>query len=346
MTQGIASGGYSNENGEDNAERQIVYVTQENVNAITLDVITNSKKQTTTATGLAEILKLRAKGYDTRNLIIRIIGTLKAENVTGINSNGYLEIKKCQNITIEGVGDDAAVYGFGMLIRDATNIEIRNLGFMLFSDDGISLDTGNNNIWIHNNDIFYGAPGSDSDQVKGDGSCDVKKFSNYITISYNHFWDSGKASLCGLKEEQEYFVTYHHNWFDHSDSRHPRIRLGSVHIYNNYYDGNAKYGVGVTTGASAYVEKNVFRNCKYPMLSSLQGTEFKLGNKTFSGESGGMIKAYDNTITGASSIIYASEDMTQFDAYDAKTRDEQVPDTYVTYNGNTTYNNFDTKETM
>ena len=86
---------------------------------------------------------------------------------------------------------------------------------------------------------------------------DLKNDSQYITISYNHFWDSGKMSLCGMKSETgENFITYHHNWFDHSDSRHPRIRTMSVHVYNNYYDGNSKYGVGVTMGASDFVESN------------------------------------------------------------------------------------------
>ena len=298
VTGGNSSGGY-NENGELPTNAQVIYVSKDNVNTVTLDVVKDSKGNTETGVGLAAILNLRKKGYDTTPLVIRIIGTLRESDITGLNPNGYLEIKQSSNTTLEGVGDDATIYGFGFLIRNAINIEVRNLGFMLFPDDGISLDTGNNNIWIHNNDIFYGAPGSDSDQVKGDGSCDVKKFSNYVTVSFNHFWDSGKASLCGLGEKQEYFVTYHHNWFDHSDSRHPRIRTGTVHVYNNYYDGNSKYGVGVTTGASAFVEANVFRNCKYPMLSSLQGTEYYQNSTTFSSEPGGIIKAYNNQVSGA-----------------------------------------------
>lgn len=181
----------------------------------------------------------------------------------------------------------------------ANNLEIRNLGVKAFYDDGISLDTDNTNIWVHNNDIFYGQ-NKGGDQQKGDGSCDVKANSTYVTVSYNHFWDSGKCSLCGMHQDSgtgEFFVTYHHNWFDHSDSRHPRIRVGTIHIYNNYFDGNSKYGVGITTGGSSFVENNYFRNCYHPVLSSKQGTD-ALGNGTFSGEDGGMIKMFNNTITG------------------------------------------------
>ena len=129
-----------------------------------------------------------------------------------------------------------------------------------------------------------------------------------------------------MSDSSEFLVTYHHNWFDHSDSRHPRIRVATVHIYNNYFDGNSKYGVGTTKGSSAFVEANYFRNCKYPMMSSLQGTD-ALGDGTFSGENGGMIKAYNNKIEGADSIIYANSDAgttaansTEFDAYLASSR--------------------------
>lgn len=152
-----------------------------------------------------------------------------------------------------------------------------------------------------------------------------------------------------MSDTEEFMVTYHHNWFDHSDSRHPRIRVGSIHIYNNYFDGNAKYGVGVTKGASAFVESNYFNNNKSPMMSSLQGTDAK-GDGTFSGEAGGMIKAYNNKVVGASSLIYAnsnagtqSANAKSFDAYLAAKRAETVPSTYKTVSGGTVYNNFDTK---
>lgn len=343
------SGAY-NDDGTVPSNAQIVYITDETKDSVTLDVITNSKGSKTTCKGLTDILAKRQKGYDTTPLIIRLVGQIN--DPSGLNSNGYLQIKGCKNMTIEGIGEDASAYGWGILIRDSQNVEIRNIAVMLFDDDGISLDTNNANIWIHNNEIFYGNAGSDKDQAKGDGSCDVKQNSTYVTVSYNHFWDSGKCSLCGMSDTEEFFVTYHHNWFDHSDSRHPRIRVGSIHVYNNYYDGNSKYGVGVTKGSSAFVEANYFRNCKNPMMSSLQGTD-ALGEGTFSNEAGGMIKAYNNTIIGASSLIYANAksdtsdaNANSFDAYLASSASEQVPSSYKTVSGGTTYNNFDTASTM
>lgn len=149
------------------------------------------------------------------------------------------------------------------------------------------------------------------------------------------------------------YITYHHNWFDHSDSRHARVRTMSVHMYNNYYDGNAKYGVGSTMGSSIYIENNYFRNCKYPMLSSNQGTD-ALGEGTFSGENGGIIKAYGNEIVGATGIIYANAasvtgeaaNSTTFDAYLASSASEKVPSSYKTAAGGTSYDNFDTTKDL
>lgn len=340
------SGGY-NDNGTVPSNAQIIYITPKTANTVTLSVITSSKGTKTACTGLVSILAARQKGYDKTPLIIRLIGQVKGANISGLNSSGYLQVKGCYNATIEGVGQDATVYQWGLLVRSAHNVEIRNLGVMLFPDDGISLDTGNENIWVHNNDIFYGAPGSDADQVKGDGSCDVKGFSDYITVSYNHFWDSGKVSLCGMSDSKEFRVTYHHNWFDHSDSRHPRIRVGTVHVYNNYFDGNSKYGVGNTSGGSAFVEANYFRNCKYPMMISQQGTDVYTDSVgTFSGEPGGMIKAYNNTVEGATRLVYQTSSATQFDAYLVTAKTQKVPNTSKTVNGGNVYNNFDTASTM
>ena len=344
-----ASGAY-NDDGTLKKDAQVIYVTPET--AKTCTAVVNGKE----VTGFQSILdaKQSAGTKDTSPLDFRIVGCVTADDVDHFSSSAegiQLKGKSAyteMNITIEGVGEDAAVQGFGFLVRNSGNVEFRNFAVMAFMDDGVSLDTKNCNIWVHNMDIFYGSTGGDSDQAKGDGSVDIKGASTNVTVSYVHFWDSGKCSLCGMSDSAEFLVTYHHNWFDHSDSRHPRIRVASVHIYNNYFDGNAKYGVGTTKGSSAFVEANYYRNCKNPMMSSMQGTD-ALGQGTFSGENGGMIKAYNNITVGASSLIYANSDAgtakadaVSFDAYLASSREETVPSSYKTVAGATTYNNIDT----
>ncbi|WP_407426313.1 hypothetical protein [Treponema sp.] len=324
----------------------VLYVTKDNAKTITYN----------DCTGLQAILDESSVKKLTVPLDIRVIGKLSKSDLDYIASSSEgLQIKNNKSpITFEGVGHDATIWGFGFLIRNSTHVEVSNLGIMCFMDDALSLDTQNYYSWMHNIDIFYGSTGGDSDQAKGDGSLDVKGKSNWQAYSYNHFWDSGKCSLCGMKSEStDSRLTYHHNWFDHSDSRHPRIRVQTVHIYNNYFDGNAKYGVGVTMGSSAFVESNFFRNPHDPMMSSGQGTD-ATGDGTFSGEAGGWIKAYNNKFyqlgyNGVKFQYMTNKDYpddSDIDAYVVDNRTDTVPSTLKTVSGGTTYSNFDTSESL
>lgn len=349
-----ASGGY-NDDGTVPSNAQIVYVTAATANTVSLAVKTDSKGNKTTATGLSAILQARGKGYDKTPLIIRMIGLIKDSQVTGLNNGNFLAFagsnnttRTISNITFEGVGEDAATYGYGFSFKRSMNIELRNVGIMLFGDDGVSMDTDNQNIWVHNNDFFYGKPGSDADQVKGDGTVDMKYNSSYITISYNHFFDSGKTTFSGgATETTTSYVTYHHNWFDHSDSRNPRLKVATCHVYNNYFDGVSGYGVGSTYGTSAFVEGNYFRNTKYPMLISKQGTDVYGGKSgTFSDQPGGIIKAFNNYVEGATRLVYQTQEPVQFDAYLVSSRTEAIPSTVTTVSGPYTYSNFDTASGM
>lgn len=347
---GETNGAY-NANGTLKQNAVVLYVTEETKDTVSLDVVTNSKGETTKAQGLQNILDLYKKGYDSRPLNIRIIGKVTDPSVLDggdivISGNSASKRLSC-GMTIEGVGEDATAYGYGIRIKNASNIEIRNLAIMLSdSDEGdnIGLQQENDHIWVHNCDFFYGEAGSDSDQAKGDGALDCKK-STYVTFSYNHFFDNGKVNLLGLSEDttEGLYITYHHNWYDHSDSRHPRCRFYSAHVYNNYYDGNAKYGIGACLGSSVFAESNYFRNCVKPMMISMQGSDT---SGTFSSEDGGMIKAYNNYMVGQKSYIAYTENHEDFDAYEVSTATETVPSSVTSLKGGNTYNNFDTSDIM
>ena len=340
-------GAYNND-GTLKSGASVLYVTEANKNTVKMKI------GNTEYTGVAAITQAIKTKNNCQPVAIRIIGqvTLSGLSCSDMSSAYAIGVKGAANVTFEGVGDDATLYTAGVAAFQSSSIEVRNLGLMNWGGgkdgDGITLKQSVG-VWVHNNDVFYGNAGSDGDQAKGDGSMDLKDNSQYVTISYNHFWDSGKMSLCGMKSESgENWITYHHNWFDHSDSRHPRIRTMSVHVYNNYYDGNAKYGVGAAKDSEAFVEANYFRNSNYPMLSSMQGSDVLAGG-IFSGENGGVIKAFNNYVEGAKSLIYANSDAgtaaassTDFDAYLATTRDEKVPSTYKAKQGGKVYSNFDT----
>jgi pectate lyase len=325
----------------------IIYITQNTKNTISMNV---TGANANPCVGFQAILDGFKKGKDLRPLIVRMIGQitdpafLYSGDIVVENNNNAASF-----ITIEGVGDDAVADGWGIRIKNASNIELRNFGSMNVDSkegDNISVQQENDYVWVHNLDLFYGHAGSDADQIKGDGAMDVKR-STYVTLSYNHFWDTGKSNLLGLSEgtTSGLFITYHHNWYDHSDSRHPRVRYYSAHVYNNYYDGIAKYGVGSTMGSSVFVESNLFRNCKYPMLTSMQGTDiFYDGTGTFSSEDGGTIKSFNNAISGQTRYIpyHSTNYPVEFDAVEATTRGEIISSAIKSKKGANTYNNFDT----
>ena len=364
----------------------VLYITESNKDKISMEITTSSKGATTSCTGIVAILTAIKKGYETRPFDIRIVGNVTNSGAIGSDSNFKgdimvdLGVKSAESLTtpmtIEGVGFDATANGWGVRLKNAGYVEVRNLGFInCDSDEGdnIGLQQGNYYVWVHHNDMFYGNAGSDADQVKGDGALDCKK-SNWITFSYNHFVDNGKCNLLGLSEgiksyeDNAYYITYHHNWYDHSDSRHPRCRYYNAHVYNNYYDGNAKYGAGSTLGSSVYMQNNYFRNCKYPMLTSMQGSDLyatsntrNTDNATFSKEDGGTIKSYGNVMTGTyyfipynASTIYTAgkeeaatvrgiDSSKDFDAIVVDDPSAEISSSITSYEGANYYSNFDIK---
>jgi pectate lyase len=366
---GRVPGGYKADGTpKDNAV--IVYITPNTKNTVSLNITGASANP---CIGLQNILYAIKKGKDTRPFIFRLIGNITDMTVM---EGGDVVIENSNNaasyVTIEGVGTDAVANGWGVRLKSASNIEVSNLGFMNCNStagDNVGMQQDNDHVWVHNCDLFYGNAGSDADQIKGDGALDNKS-STYITLSYNHFWDNGKASLLGLSEGTTagLYITYHHNWFDHSDSRHPRVRYYTTHVYNNYFDGVSKYGAGSTMGSSLFVEGNYFRNSKHPMMTSLQGTDIwdeanQVNNAgalgTFSGEDGGSIKAFNNTFdasNGTNNMRFVAyndpnplynisgkiSSTTDFDAYVATSRGETVSSAVKSKSGANTYNNFDT----
>ena len=340
-------GAYNND-GTLKAGAKVLYITAKTAKTVSTTVNTGKLE---TITGLQSIIDAYSKGKDKTPIAFRIIGKVNLSDLDHISSSAEgLQIKGAMmNMTFEGVGDDATVYGFGFLLREAESVEFRNFAIMRCLDDAMSLDTKNSHVWIHNMDLFYGKKGSAADQAKGDGTVDIKGDSKYVTVAYNRFWDNGKASMCGMKSETgENWITYHHNWFDHSDSRMARVRTMSVHMYNNYYQHCDVYGIGATMGSSVFMESNYFDATKRPIMSSLQGTDAK-GDGTFSGEKGGLIKAYGNVFANKPenfSYIPYAENNTSFDAYEVSDPSEQVPASVKTLVGGTSYNNFDTNSSL
>ncbi|MGP4115302.1 pectate lyase family protein [Streptomyces sp. 4N509B] len=171
------------------------------------------------------------------------------------------------NKSILGLGDDAEITGGGLQLgsttRPGTNVIIRNLRFTGASDDSLSVTNAAHHVWIDHCDFSSGY----------DGLLDIKRESDYVTVSWCHFHDHSKSCLLGhsdtyTADRGRLRVTYHHNFFDGTDQRHPRVRFAEpVHVYNNYYRNNALYGVASTEDAGVLVEGNYFENVAHPIYS-------------------------------------------------------------------------------
>ena len=126
------------------------------------------------------------------------------------------------------------------------NVIIRNLTFRNATDDSINVQMFSHHVWIDHNDLAQGY----------DGLIDIKRGSSYVTVSWNHTHHHTKNMLLGhddgngAQDIGRLKVTYHHNWFDQTPQRNPRVRFGEpVHVYNNYYVYNTDVGVACQANA-------------------------------------------------------------------------------------------------
>ncbi len=182
--------------------------------------------------------------------VVRVSGTISCSGMISVGSNK----------TILG-NSGATIAGCGLNVSNASNVIIRNIAFRDWDDDAINVQYSTR-VWVDHNSFTNGY----------DGAVDVKRASDYVTISWNRVYGHDKSMLLGHSDDNasedrgHLRVTYHHNWFDGSGTRHPRVRFGNpVHVYNNYYNNN-EYGVASTMGAGVLVEGNYFEGVDEPTL--------------------------------------------------------------------------------
>ena len=184
-------------------------------------------------------------------LIVRVSGRVKL--------GGTVRVKPQK--TIVGQGADAALTGGGLNLRSTSQVIVRNLSIHDSPDDAVNIE-GSHHVWIDHCDL----------SKCRDGLLDIKAASDFVTVSWNRFHDHEKTCLLGHSDNPKVLagdkghlrVTYHHNFFDGSQTRHPRVRIGeTVHVFNNYYR-DCEYGVASVSDAGVLVEGNFFENVKNP----------------------------------------------------------------------------------
>ena len=349
--EGVTGIGAYNDDGTLKSNAVVVYVTEENKNTVQLPGYTGSQYPAgignilnyksedangVTGGGKIDIVQqLRAEGIP---LDVRFVGKIRggdsntsnnppAENIKGLTgynttTNGgtkgdngmMIRVYKSSNVTIEGIGDDATLDGWGIQIISQTGyisqgFEFRNLNFTNTPEDAIGLEgtcaissspqtkewfesNGYAPIkfsWVHNNTFHQGfcKNPAESDKAEGDGSCDWKRGYGY-TMAYNHYINNHKTNLIGSSSSSiQYDASLHHNWYEKVESRQPLSRQANIHIYNTYFDGATSYAISPRAHAYIFSEGNYFGACKNPVDSAKEGSAtVKSYNDSFAGCNG------------------------------------------------------------
>ncbi|MFE9648595.1 pectinesterase family protein [Streptomyces sp. NPDC006365] len=169
--------------------------------------------------------------------VIRVSGSIDAEPFGS-------DIVVTSNKTIIGVGDTGEiVHGELHLNPGTSNVIIRNLTIRdsyvegdwdgkTTDFDAIQMDTVDH-VWIDHNRLTH----------MGDGLLDIRKDSQYITVSYNEFSNHNKALGIGWTTNVQTQITIDHNWFTGTKQRNPSAdNCAYAHLYNNYFSDQVDDG--------------------------------------------------------------------------------------------------------
>jgi len=205
-----------------------------------------------TVTTLSE---LQSRANQIGPLYILIEGMIDLSPLTGTGRYVIVSSHK----TIQGAGPGAGIRNGGFRVRGGErNIIFRNLNILDNPEDGIQLNGELSHVWIDQCTFMR----------NNDGAVDITNGANYITLSYNLFAESDRVSLISGSVDDaftdRYKVTFHHNWFNRTIQRHPRVRFGQVHVFNNYYQGVTMYGIGIGVSAQIISESNFFEGVTRP----------------------------------------------------------------------------------
>ena len=310
-TEGV---GAYNDDGTLKDNAIVLYVTNENKDSVTV-----TSKDGTTVTGIGNILNsvgqdagggenskggiantngdiIRKLANDGTPLVVRIIGNVEAPaGLTAYDSvdyggsvgdNGYMaRMSGGKDITIEGIGFDAVMDGWGLHFICQTadyakgigrSFEVRNIAFRNVPEDcvgmegqqeGSTLTAPVERCWIHHC-TFYAptiANPAESDKDGGDGACDFKR-GQYFTNAYCYYNGYHKTNLVGSSDSSlQYHLTYHHNYWKVCESRGPLARQANIHMYNNIFEGQTSYCMNPRANAYIFSEYNMFLKCKNPV---------------------------------------------------------------------------------
>ncbi|MFI7497009.1 pectinesterase family protein [Streptomyces sp. NPDC049687] len=174
--------------------------------------------------------------------VIRVKGSVAVEPFGS-------DIVVASDKTIIGVGDTGEIVHGELHLNPGThNVIIRNLTIRdsyvegdwdgkTTDFDAIQMDTVDH-VWIDHNRFTH----------MGDGLLDIRKDSQYITVSSNQFSNHNKAFGIGWTTNVLTQITIDHNWFTGTKQRNPSAdNCAYAHLYNNYLSAQVADGDPVWT---------------------------------------------------------------------------------------------------
>jgi pectate lyase/pectin methylesterase-like acyl-CoA thioesterase len=194
--------------------------------------------------------------------------------------------------TLIGIGPDAHIVNGGLALNQVSDVIVRNIRFSDAFDHFPAWDPKDNaqgewnseydnlllrgasRIWVDHCTFDDGdRPDANAATLLGrrmqhhDGLLDITRGASFITVSWNHFAQHDKTSLVGgsdrhTEDEGRLKLSFHHNLWEQTRERSPRVRFGQVHLFNNLHlvhEASAfGYSIGVGHRADVLSQHNVW----------------------------------------------------------------------------------------
>ncbi|KAF8775386.1 hypothetical protein HU200_004805 [Digitaria exilis] len=175
-------------------------------------------------------------------IVFDVSGTIRLSSAVRVSSHK----------TIDGRGRRVRLSGGGLKLSECEHVIVCALeieGGRGHDADAVQVKPRSRHVWVDRCTLRDFA----------DGLVDVTNGSTDVTVSRCHLAAHDKAVLIGGSsahvEDRRARVTIHHCFFDGTRQRHPRVRFGRVHLYNNYTRGWGIYAV------CASVESQIISQC-------------------------------------------------------------------------------------
>ena len=198
-------------------------------------------------------------------LTILVKGMISIPPTPDGGDTGGEQIRVSPNKTILGADANSGLLGGGLGMTRVWNVIVRNMTIARPNTeaaiDAIHIEKSHQ-IWIDHCDLSStGGTGT------YDGLVDISDHSDFVTVSWTHYHDHKDSGLVGRSDTSAAaaedagteHVTYDHDWF-HNLATGPRIRVGTVHVLNNFFDQVTNYGVASTDSANVLIEADNFRS--------------------------------------------------------------------------------------